>query len=162
MVLEDSLSDSGVLKGQVLEDMKVRGLVNLGKGAYGIFSAMEEVSSLGFGEFGGSREEVVGGLQERVAGNVKEIKGLEERRGLGEVGLDGRIDGLYGENKSLLDMAEDLSNGGDGLDAGLEGSDGSGGIGEVFDSPAWSRLSSFLGDEGSGFEKELRSRGVEK
>ncbi len=150
--LNKPLSDSRVLKGQILEDMKVRGLVNLGKGAYGIFSAMEEADGLGvdYGDFGGSREEVVGNLQEKVAGNVKEIKGLEERRAGGEAGLDEMIDGLYGENKSLLDMAEDLSNGNNSNDNGNEG---------VYGADTWSKLGDLFGDGLGAYEDELKSPG---
>jgi hypothetical protein len=158
--LEKPLSDSRVLKEQILEEMKIRGMVNLGKQAYGIFSAMEEVNKLGadFGEFGGSKEEATKRLQERVASNVEVIKGLEERRAGGETGLDGAIEKLYGENKSLLVMAEDLSNG------GVSGSDGKSGDGENDQSSqigedTWNKLGELFGSEVGSYEEELKSPG---
>lgn len=150
LVLEEPLSDSRVLKKQILEEMKVRGLVNLGKQAYGIFSAMEEVDKLGadYGDFGGSKEEATRRMQERVAANVEVIKGLEERRAGGESGLDGTIERLYGENKSLLVMAEDLSNG-----------DGSGSGDSEYGSDTWAKLGELFGSESKSYEEELSSPG---
>lgn len=151
--LEQPLSDSRILKGQILEEMKIRGMVDIGKQVYGVFAAMEKVDDLGadYGDFGGSREEATKNLQEKVASNMEIIRELEERRAGGESGLDGTIEKLYGENKSLLVMAEDLSNNTGGDD------DGSG------DSPingdTWGKLSRLFGKELGGYEEELDSPG---
>ncbi len=158
--LEQPLSDSRFLKKQILEEMKVRGMVNLGKQAYGIFSAMEEVDKLGaeFGDFGGSKEEATRSLQERVASNVEVIKGLEERRAGGEAGLDGTIEKLYGENKSLLVMAEDLANGGDGV-VDSSNSDGESNETNQYGSDTWRKLGELFGGELGSYEEELKSPG---
>jgi hypothetical protein len=152
LILEKPLSDSRVLKKQILEEMKIRGLVNLGKQTYGIFSAMEEVDKLGadYGDFGGSKEEASKKLQERVASNVEVIKGLEERRAGGETGLDGTIDKLYGKNKSLLVMAENLSDG-----SGTGNGDEPNQIGE----DTWKKLGELFGSEVGSYEEELKSPG---
>ncbi len=151
LVLNQPLSDSRTLKKQILEEMKIRGMVNLGKQAYGIFSAMEEVNKLGadFGDFGGSKEEATKRLQERVASNMEVIKGLEERRAGGEVGLDASIEKLYGENKSLLVLAEDLSNGGEGQKK--ENSQ--------YGSDTWAKLGELFGGDVGSYEEELKSPG---
>jgi len=151
LLLEDPLSDSRTLKKQILEEMKIRGMVNLGKQAYGIFSAMEEVNKLGadFGDFGGSKEEATQRMQERVASNMEVIKGLEERRAGGEAGLDASIEKLYGENKSLLVMAEDLSNGGEGQNK--ENSQ--------YGSDTWAKLGELFGGDVGNYEEELKSPG---
>ncbi len=161
--LNKPLSDSNLLKAQILEDMKVRGLVNLGKDVYGIFSAMKEADSLGanyggnYGDFSGTREETIGKLQEKVGVNVEMIKDLEERRAGGEVGLDGVIDGLYGENKSMLNMAEDLSNNNNNNN---ENSDGNGNEkNDVYGEDTWSKLSNLFGDELGAYEGELKNPG---
>lgn len=150
LILEEPLADSRVLRKQILEEMKIRGLVNLGKQAYGIFSAMEEVDKLGadFGDFSGSREDASKKMQERVASNMEMIKDLEARRAGGETGLDGAIDRLYGENKSLLVMAEDLS----GVDGDSDQSDQ---IGE----DTWNGLGDLFGGELGEYEKDLKSPG---
>lgn len=154
--LEKPLSDSRILKGQILEEMKIRGMVNLGKHAYGIFSAMEKVDNLNadFGDFGGSREEAAEKMQDKVASNMEVIKGLEERRAGGESGLDETIEKLYGDNKSLLEMAEDLSN--------TSGGD-VGGSGSGSDSPIngdiWNKLNQVFGEELGGYEDDLDSPG---
>lgn len=115
--------EPGVLRGQVLEEMKIRGLVNLSKEFLGVVEAFQEVSSVqgGLSQYGSSPEEVVSGIQAKVALNVSEIKGLEERQSAGEEGLSSQIEGLYQSNKELLVVAENLS-GGEGL--GAEGGDG--------------------------------------
>lgn len=158
LTLRDPLSDSRVLKEQILEEMKIRGLVNLGKQTYGIFSAMEEVDKLGadFGDFSGSKEEASTKMQERVASNMEVIKNLEERRDGGETGLDGTIDKLYGENKSLLVMAEDLSNGeGMGIaDENIEG-DEANQIGEN----TWNKLGELFGNDVESYSEEIKSPG---
>lgn len=163
LILEQPLSDSRILKKQILEEMKVRGLVNLGKQAYGIFSAMEEVDNLGanFGDFGGSKEEATRKMQERVASNVQVIKGLEERRAGGESGLDGTIERLYGENKSLLVMAEDLSNGDSGSSNGSGGSsvDGEEEKSSQYGSDTWGKLGELFGSESKSYGEELSSPG---
>lgn len=157
LVLEEPLSDSRILKKQILEEMKVRGLVNLGKQTYGIFSAMEEVDKLGadYGDFGGSKEEATRRMQEKVASNVEVIKGLEERRAGGEAGLDESIEKLYGENRSLLVMAEDLSNGGGSGSVG----DGSGSGDSEYGSDTWGKLGELFGSESKTYEEELSSPG---
>ncbi|KAF0092473.1 MAG: hypothetical protein FD141_657 [Fusobacteria bacterium] len=156
LILEQPLSDSRILKKQILEEMKVRGLVNLGKQVYGIFSAMEEVDKLGadFGDFGGSKEAATKRMQERVASNVEVIKGLEERRAGGEAGLDASIEKLYGENRSLLVMAEDLSN----TDGGSGSSDGASDS-EQIGEDTWKKLGELFGGELGSYEKELKSPG---
>lgn len=152
LVLEESLSDSRVLKKQILEEMKIRGLVNLGKQTYGIFSAMDEVDKLGadFGDFSGSREEASTKMQERVASNMEVIKSLEERRTGGEAGLDGAIDRLYGENRSLLVMAEDLSDG---------GSDGVNGDTNQIGEDTWNKLGELFGNDAESYREEIKSPG---
>lgn len=158
LVLEKPLADSRVLKEQILEEMKIRGLVNLGKQAYGVFSAMEEVDKLGadFGDFSGSQEEASKKMQERVASNMEVIKGLEERRAGGETGLDGVIDRLYGENKSLLVMAEDIS---DGSGAGNGDGDNEGDEPNQIGEDTWNKLGELFGSDVGGYEEELKSPG---
>lgn len=156
LTLEEPLSDSRVLKEQILEEMKIRGLVNLGKQTYGIFSAMEEVDNLGadFGDFSGSREEASTKMQERVASNMEVIKDLEERQAGGETGLDGAIDRLYEENKSLLVMAEDLSDV-SGAGASEDKSDDTNQIGE----DTWNKLGELFGNDVESYREEIKSPG---
>lgn len=156
LTLEEPLSDSRVLKEQILEEMKIRGLVNLGKQTYSIFSAMEEVDNLGadFGDFSGSREEASGRMQERVASNMEVIRGLEERRAGGETGLDGTIDRLYGENKSLLVMAEDLSD-----VSGAGASDGKSDDANQIGEDTWNKLGELFGNNVESYREEIKSPG---
>ncbi|MDD2371127.1 MAG: hypothetical protein PHQ32_03900 [Firmicutes bacterium] len=155
------LSDSRVLKAQILEDMKVRGLVNLGKDVYGIVSAMKEVDSLGgdYGEFGGSREESITKLQDKVASNMEVIKDLEERRAGGEAGLDGVIEGLYGENKSMLDMSEDLSNNNNNNSDNNSNDNKKNNNNNEFGEDTWANLTNLFGDDLSEIEGELKNPG---
>ena len=106
------LSGSGVLKDQILEDMKVKGMVNFSKDFYEILKGFMEVEDMDMEGAIGSGEDYVEGLNGKVKENLEEIKGLEERRKNGEEGLDGRIEELYQENKELLILIEDIADGG--------------------------------------------------
>ena len=143
------LNDSGVLRGQMLEEMKVRGLVNFGKDFLRLVQAFKDVKDFGgsLGEYGGTREEVVAGLQDKVAENMVTIKDLEARRSGGESGLDGMIDDLYQKNKDLLVTAENLAN--------SEGS-AEGGVPEL-DGTTWSRLGEIFGSELSAVRDDFEN-----
>lgn len=108
----DSLSEQNILKDQILEEMKITGLVNIGKD---FLNQLKNFQNLGMSEnlegLGGSKEEVSQSVQEDVAKNVKNIKALEERQKAGEEGLEEEIKGLYEENKDLVILAEDVANG---------------------------------------------------
>lgn len=149
VVLEGTrpLNEAGVFKGQMLEEMKVRGLVNFSKEFFTLaksFADVKEVQDL-LGKYGGSREEAVAGLQEEVGSNMETIRGLEARRSAGEAGLDGEIESLYQRNKDLLVLAENLSS--------STGSSGSGG-GEV-SGETWGRLGELFGSELGSYREEL-------
>ena len=115
--LEQALDEPGVLEGQILEEMKLRGLVSVSKELLAIGKAFLEAGDLSrdLSRFGNTREEAVQGIQEQVALNMEEIRVLEERKKGGEGGLEEAIEGLYQENRDLLVAAEDLS--GDGGEA---------------------------------------------
>lgn len=112
--LGQALDEPGILEEQIMEEMKLRGLVSVSKELLAIGKAFLETGDLSrdLSAFGDTREEAVQGIQEKVALNMEEIRTLEERKKGGEEGLEGRIEGLYQENRNLLVAAEDLS--GDG------------------------------------------------
>lgn len=105
------LNEYAVLRRQILEEMKIRGLVNLGKDLGAVLSTFRDVKLLSgeLGDYGTTREEQVRGLQEKVGSNMEVLKELESRKGAGESGLEAEIGRLYQENKDLLVLAENLS-----------------------------------------------------
>lgn len=108
-----SLGGEGVLKRQILEDMKVSGLVNFSKGFYEVVKGFLEAGELGGDSLSGvgAGGDYLESLQDRVGKNLEEIKSLESRSKAGESGLEGRIGELYQENKDLLVLIEDMADG---------------------------------------------------
>lgn len=110
--LSRSLDEKGVLKKQILEDMKVKGLVNLSKNFYDILKGFSEVEKYSVGDYSiGDEKDYIRDLKNRVDMNGKKIKELERRKKEGEEGLDESIEELYQENKELLIYIEDLADG---------------------------------------------------
>lgn len=101
------------LKNQILEEMKIDGFIELGKTILDKIDFFKKATDLKnrMDVLGDGEGNVTDIIKDKVADNVKTIKDLEERKKAGEEGLDDLITALYGENKELLILAEDIKDG---------------------------------------------------